>query len=188
MSDASMAGAARAFIGLGANLGDPARALADAGTRIAALDATRIVARSALYRSSPVGGDGPDYLNQVIELATGLAPEALLAALLAIEQQAGRKRGPPNAPRTLDLDLLLYGDRPLFRRTDVLTLPHPRLHQRLFVLAPLAEIAPALAIPGQGRVDCLLARLEASPEGAGQRCQRWPPSVPLPLRPEPAAR
>ncbi|MET0509532.1 MAG: 2-amino-4-hydroxy-6-hydroxymethyldihydropteridine diphosphokinase [Burkholderiaceae bacterium] len=188
MIDPVTRGGNRAFIGLGANLGDPERALADAGSRIAALDKTRIVAQSSLYRSSPVGGDGPDYLNQVIEVATGLAPEALLAALMAIEQQAGRERGRPNAPRTLDLDLLLYGDPPALRRSDALILPHPRLHERLFVLSPLAEIAPTVAIPQRGRVDFLLAQLRASPEGAAQRCERWLPAVAVPLRPEPAGR
>ena len=171
--------ACRAFIGLGANLGDPARALAFARDRLAALAGTRLLRTSSPYRSAPVGGAGPDYLNQVAELRTTMRPEALLQALHAIEQAAGRQRGERNAPRTLDLDLLLFGDAaepacpPVSRPADpALVLPHPRLHERAFVLMPLAEIAPEVMVPGQGRAAALLARLLASPAGAGQRCER----------------
>jgi 2-amino-4-hydroxy-6-hydroxymethyldihydropteridine diphosphokinase len=96
----------------------------------------------------------PDFVNAVAEVATGLEPEALLAALLTIEQDFGRRRGEKNGPRTLDLDLLLYGDRQMER--PGLTLPHPRMHLRAFVLLPLAEIAPQLAIPGRGSVAAWL--------------------------------
>ena len=170
----------RAFIGLGANLGEPARALAEARDRLAALARTRLIGSSSLYRSAPVGGGGPDYLNQVAEIRTAMAPEALLDALQAIEQAAGRRRGRErNAPRTLDLDLLLYGDAgdpgcpPLVRVSDPrLILPHPRMHERAFVLMPLAEIAPTIEVPGHGTAASLLARLLAGPDGAGQRCER----------------
>lgn len=176
-----MPGRCRAFIGLGANLGDPARALAAACAAIAALPGTTLRQVSALYRSAPVGGGGPDYLNQVAEITTALAPLALLQALNAIEQAAGRERGERNAPRTLDLDLLLYGDsadRQCPPRVDAtnpsLILPHPRLHQRAFVLMPLAEIAPGVLVPGLGTASELLARLLASPDGQQQRCERLP--------------
>ncbi|MCB1961124.1 MAG: 2-amino-4-hydroxy-6-hydroxymethyldihydropteridine diphosphokinase [Rhodocyclaceae bacterium] len=145
----------RAFIGLGANLGDPARAIDTACTALAALPGTELLACSRRYRSAPVGVSGqPDYLNAVAALATTLSAPALLDALLAIEARHGRTRDYRMAPRTLDLDLLLYGDA----RLDLpqLTVPHPRMHQRAFVLAPLAELAPQIEIPGRGRVADLL--------------------------------
>lgn len=142
-----MAEPASAYIGLGANLGDPARALAAAVTALAALPRTRLVRRSATYRSAPVDAGGPDYLNAVVEISTTLPPEALLDALQAIEQAAGRQRPYRNAPRTLDLDLLLYGEQTI--DTPRLTVPHPRMGERAFVLLPLAEIAPERVAPGQ---------------------------------------
>jgi 2-amino-4-hydroxy-6-hydroxymethyldihydropteridine diphosphokinase len=132
----------RVFVGLGANLGDAQATLQAALDQIARLPATRLVATSSLYRTAPVDASGPDFLNAVAELRTGLEPHALLTELQAIEQRHGRERPYRNAPRTLDLDLLRYGDRCL--STPALTLPHPRMHERAFVLVPLAELAPEL--------------------------------------------
>lgn len=138
----------QAFVGLGANLGDPRRQVLQALQALARLPNTSLVARSSLYRSAPVDATGPDYVNAVAELHTGLPPAALLQALQAIEQWHGRERSTANAPRTLDLDLLLYGgqciDEPMLR------VPHPRLHRRGFVLRPLLEIDPDLELPGLG--------------------------------------
>ena len=149
-----------AFIGLGANLGDRARQIDGACAEIAALPTTALVARSALYASAPLDAPGGEYLNAVAHVLTALAPLELLGALQAIETRHGRVRPFPGAPRTLDLDLLLYGD--LVLASDELTLPHPRLHARAFVVVPLLEIAPDLRW-GAGRLDALLPRL------AGQR-------------------
>lgn len=149
----------RAYIGLGANLGDTRAALRAAFAAIAALPRTRLKARSSLYRTAPVDAGGPDYLNAVALIETGLDAHELLAHLLAIEARLGRERLYPNAPRTLDLDLLLYADAQI--ESPALTVPHPRLHRRAFVLAPLAELAPALSIPGRGRVADLLAQVAA---------------------------
>ena len=148
----------RAFVGLGANLGDPAAQLAAALEAIGRLSGTRIVAVSSFYRTAPIGYEAqPDFLNAVAEIETALAPDELLTALQAVESVAGRARSFPNAPRTLDLDLLLYGDRTL--DAPGLQVPHPRMHERAFVLAPLVEIAPEVAIPGRGPAATLLARL-----------------------------
>jgi 2-amino-4-hydroxy-6-hydroxymethyldihydropteridine diphosphokinase len=143
--------AERVFVGLGANLGDAANTLRQAVAALRAQPEVQVVALSSLYRSAPVDAGGPDYVNAVAELRTTLAPEALLQRLLQIEQQHGRERPYRHAPRTLDLDLLLYGDRRL--ETPSLTLPHPRLHLRAFVLEPLAELAPQLQVPGQGAIS-----------------------------------
>lgn len=140
----------RAFIGLGANLGaDLLATLSVAARALDALPSTRLCALSSAWRSAPVDAGGPDFLNAVAALDTNLAPLELLDALQAIEQAHGRERPYPNAPRTLDLDLLLLGD---LRLDDArLTLPHPRLSQRAFVLRPLLEIAPELsALAGEG--------------------------------------
>ncbi len=173
------AAACRAFIGLGANLGEPAQALAAACQAIAALPDSCWLRASSCYRSAPVGGGGPDYLNQVAEIRTALAPHDLLQALNRIEAASGRQRGERNAPRTLDLDLLLYGDAadsdcpPRMDSADpTLVLPHPRMHLRVFVLMPLCELAATVQIPGQGEVGALLAQLLASPAGREQRCER----------------
>ena len=131
-----------AYVGLGANLGDAARAVTDAIDRIAQLPATFITARSSLYHSAPVGATGPDYTNAVVALQTTLNAPELLAQLQRIERDAGRIRPYQNAPRTLDLDLLLFGSASV--ASERLTLPHPRMLERAFVLLPLAEIAPAL--------------------------------------------
>ena len=134
-----------AYVALGANLGDAQRALRDAMDRLATLPGTTVTARSSLYRTAPVGTTGPDFINAVVEVRTELTAPALLDALLSIEAEAGRERPRPNAPRTLDLDLLLYGGARI--ASESLTVPHPRLNERAFVLVPLAEIAPALAPP-----------------------------------------
>ena len=143
-----------AWIGLGANLGDARAALRSAIASLGELPQTRVRAQSSVYRTAPVDASGPDYFNAVAELATRLAPQALLEALQAIERRHGRERSFRNAPRTLDLDLLLYGDDII--ATATLTVPHPRLHQRAFVLAPLAELRPETLVPGRGRVSELL--------------------------------
>ncbi len=134
----------RAYVGLGANLGaDLASTLTQAALHMAALPGTRVVALSSVWRSAPVDAGGPDFLNAVAALDTALQPLELLGALQAIELGHGRERPYRNAPRTLDLDLLLYAD--LVLETPRLTLPHPRLGGRAFVLRPLLEIAPELA-------------------------------------------
>jgi 2-amino-4-hydroxy-6-hydroxymethyldihydropteridine diphosphokinase len=148
----------RAFIGLGANLGaDLGATLTQAALQLAALPQTQVAALSSLWRSAPVDADGPDFVNAVAALDTELAPMDLLAALQAIELAHGRERPYRHAPRTLDLDLLLYGDVVL--DTPRLTLPHPRLGERAFVLRPLMEIAPELAHLARGD-DWVSQRLE----------------------------
>ncbi|MDZ7590729.1 MAG: 2-amino-4-hydroxy-6-hydroxymethyldihydropteridine diphosphokinase [Rubrivivax sp.] len=133
---------------MGANLGDARAAVAQAVNALAALPQTRLVAVSRLYRSAPVDAQGPDFVNAVAELHTGLAPREMLAALQAIEHAHGRERPHRNAPRTLDLDLLLYGQRVV--EEPGLAVPHPRLHERAFVLLPLADLAPDLEHPRLG--------------------------------------
>jgi 2-amino-4-hydroxy-6-hydroxymethyldihydropteridine diphosphokinase len=155
-----------AGIGLGANLGD-ARATLDAAIEaLKLLPETTLRAVSSIYRSAPVDSSGPDYLNAVALVDTRLAPQALLAELQRIELAHGRERPYYNAPRTLDLDLLFHGDR--LMTTATLVLPHPRMHERAFVLRPLAELAPGLMIPGHGTVTDLLATV------ADQRVGRLP--------------
>jgi 2-amino-4-hydroxy-6-hydroxymethyldihydropteridine diphosphokinase len=140
--------AQRAWIGLGANLGDALGTLRDAADALGQLPDSRRVALSSVYRTAPIDAGGPDYLNAVAAIDTALEPLALLAALQAIEQAHGRERPYRNAPRTLDLDLLLHGEQVL--DTPTLTLPHPRLHERAFVLLPLIEADPSACDP-QGR-------------------------------------
>lgn len=154
----SAAAPATAFIGLGANLGQPRDALAGALAQLDAHPELRVLQVSSLYRTRPVDAAGPDFLNAVAMLQTGLAPLPLLDALQAVEQAAGRERPYRNAPRTLDLDLLLYEQRCC--DTPRLTLPHPRAHLRQFVLVPLVEVAPDIGIPGQGRAAALAAALD----------------------------
>lgn len=132
--------AVRAWIGLGANLGEREQALRQAVRAMAAWQGVQVLRVSSLYRSAPVDAGGPDYLNAVAEIGTLLEPHALLAALQSIESAAGRERPYRNAPRTLDLDILLYGGQRI--ATPDLTVPHPRMHERAFVLCPLAELAP----------------------------------------------
>ena len=149
-----------ATVGLGANLNDPAAQVEYALAELDRLPHTRLVARSGLYASAPVGYvDQPDFVNAVAQVETALAPRALLAALLDIEHRHGRERSFRNAPRTLDLDLLLYGEQVIGR--EALTVPHPRMHERAFVLVPLAELAPDLAIPGDATVRDLLAGVQS---------------------------
>jgi len=139
-----------AYVGIGANLGDAQANVVDALRRLALLDGTMVVETSGLYRTAPIDSSGPDYINAVACIDTSFDPHELLAALQDIEAAHGRERPYRNAPRTLDLDLLLYGDQQI--GNDTLTVPHPRMHERGFVLAPLAEIAPSLVIPGIGPV------------------------------------
>jgi 2-amino-4-hydroxy-6-hydroxymethyldihydropteridine diphosphokinase len=134
-----------AFIGLGANLGDAQQALVQALAQLARLPSTRLVRSSRIYRSAPVDAGGPDYLNAVAELQTALTAPELLAQLQALERAAGRERPYRNAPRTLDLDLLLYGHARI--DSAALTVPHPRMHERAFVLLPLQELAPGRVEP-----------------------------------------
>ena len=140
------------FIGLGSNLGESGEQLRRALADIAALPGTRLLAQSSLYRSAPVGYlDQPDFVNAVAKIETTLTPQALLAALLRIEQHYGRERAFHNAPRTLDLDVLLYDDLQLHEHG--LTIPHPQMHRRAFVLLPLLEIAPDCHIPAIGQAE-----------------------------------
>ena len=147
----------RCFIALGANLGDPVATVKAAILALHQLPQTEFVAASSLYRTAPVGlKHQPDFINAVVELVTVVPAPTLLDALFEIEARFGRQRSVKNAPRTLDLDLLLHGDE--ISSDPQLTLPHPRLHERAFVLAPLAEIAPRLIIPGHGLAATLLLR------------------------------
>jgi 2-amino-4-hydroxy-6-hydroxymethyldihydropteridine diphosphokinase len=152
----------RAFVGLGSNLGDREETLRRAIEELRRLPDTAVRAVSSFRDTAPVGYvDQPRFLNAAAALETGLTARALLGALLELERAFGRDRtsGPPNGPRTLDLDLLLYGDQTIDE--PLLTVPHPRLHERRFVLEPLAELDPALEIPGQGTVQTLLAQLHS---------------------------
>jgi 2-amino-4-hydroxy-6-hydroxymethyldihydropteridine diphosphokinase len=158
-----------AYVGLGSNLAHPRRQLARAASRLARLPQTRLVALSANYLTPPMGSaePQPDYVNAVAKLVTALPPRALLARLLAIERRHGRRRTggqPRNAARPLDLDLLLYGR--LRVRLPLLILPHPRMHERAFVLRPLLDVAPAATIPRHGLARRLL------PAVRGQRIAR----------------
>jgi len=147
----------RAYVGLGANLGDREQTLRAAVDALGEEDAIEVVAVSTLRDTEPVGvGAQPRYLNGVVALETTLSARELLDVLLAVEQRFGRVRvAGEHGPRTLDLDLLLYGDDVI--NEPELTVPHPRLHERRFVLEPLAELAPGLIVPGRGDVESLLA-------------------------------
>jgi len=148
-----------AFIGLGSNMEDPRSQLQRAFIAIGKLPGTRLVAQSSLYRSAPLGfADQPDFINAVASIATDLSPQALLQALLKIEHGHGRERNFRNAPRTLDLDILLYDDVQLHEHG--LTIPHPQMHVRAFVLLPLLEIAPDVSIPGIGRAEAELVKCQ----------------------------
>jgi 2-amino-4-hydroxy-6-hydroxymethyldihydropteridine diphosphokinase len=154
-----------AFIGLGANLDDPRAHVERAFEDLSRLPESTLVARSSLWRSAPVGyAQQPDFINAVAKLDTALSADALLDQLHAVEAAHGRERSFANAPRKLDLDLLLYGREE--RNSSRLTLPHPRMHERAFVLKPLLEIEPGIEIPGHGKAkDCLAAL-------ADQTCER----------------
>jgi 2-amino-4-hydroxy-6-hydroxymethyldihydropteridine diphosphokinase len=159
-----------ACIALGANIGEPLRQIEAGFQALAALPGTRLQARSSLYRSAPVGyADQPDFINAVALIETTLEPHALLAALLAIERINGRVREFPNAPRTLDLDIVLYGDTVV--HDSGLTIPHARMLERAFVMVPLAEVAPDMPVPGHGTVRELVAGVDAA--GVAQ-LQRMP--------------
>ncbi len=157
--------AERAAIALGSNLGDSRATLEAALAALAGCPGIELLARSALYRSAPIGPPQPDYLNGCALLRTTLAPEALLDTLLATEQRFGRVRGERWGPRTLDLDLIFHGQRQL--RSERLELPHPRLRERAFVLVPLAEIAPDWVDPVTGRTVARLAAELAAQQGDG---------------------
>lgn len=155
----------RAFVALGSNLNDPASQVRSGAQALARLPDTQLLRCSSLYRTAPVGlTEQPEFINAVCALDTALHPRSLMQALLEIERAHGRTRDRPGGPRTLDLDLLLYGDETF--QEPGLTVPHPRLHERAFVLYPLQEIAPALVIPGRGRIEDLL------PACAGQGIER----------------
>lgn len=148
-----------AYIALGANLGDAMTTVRTAMDSIHALPHTQVVLRSGLYLTTPVDSDGPDYVNAVVEVLTSLCPPHLLEQLQTLEQAKGRKRIYRNAPRTLDLDILLFGSGQI--HSLALEVPHPRMWQRAFVLRPLAEIAPHLVSPKQLRAvrDQLVEKL-----------------------------
>jgi 2-amino-4-hydroxy-6-hydroxymethyldihydropteridine diphosphokinase len=146
-----------AYIGIGANLGDAQGAVLDAMARLDTLPETRLVARSSLYRSAPIDSSGGDYVNAVACVVTPFSPHELLAALQRIELAHGRERPYRNAPRTLDLDLLLYGVQVI--DDEDLQVPHPRMLERAFVLVPLLEIASNIDIPGRGPARDYLSRV-----------------------------
>ena len=144
-----------AYVALGANLGDPTATVLAAFGALANLNESRVTHTSSLYRTAPIGiTEQPEFINAVAQLETTLAPEALLDELLALEQRFGRIRDERNGPRTLDLDLLLYDNLEL--ELPRLSLPHPRLHLRAFVLLPLAEISPDLRLAGRGTIAAWL--------------------------------
>lgn len=149
----------RAFVGLGSNLDDPVRQVETALAELDRMPSTRVVRRSRLYRTAPVGlADQPDFINAVAELHTDIEPGELLRRLLDLEARHRRVRGVRMGPRTLDLDLLLYDDCVL--DAPDLTLPHPRMHERAFVIVPLHEIAPDAHVPGHGSAAALLPKLD----------------------------
>ena len=187
----------RACVGLGANLGDARASLEHALHALDTLPRSRVRAISSLYRSAPVDAEGPDFLNAVAMLDTCLDEHALLSAMQAVELAAGRERSHRNAPRTLDLDLLLYdiaadGIESRKIETPVLQVPHPRLHARAFVLAPLCELAPELRIAGRAPLPALLAacRDQVVERIAPARGLGWcdpTPCEPPPGQPRPAS-
>lgn len=144
----------RSYIGIGANLGNARTTVTQAIAALHALPDTRLTAQSALFRTAPVDADGDDYINAVAQLDTALDAHTLLHRLQALEAQFGRQRSYINAPRTLDLDLLLYGNDCI--ATPELTVPHPRMTMRAFVLTPLLQIDPLLEIPGHGQAHQFL--------------------------------
>ena len=144
-----------AYVGLGSNIGEPRRQLTEAIIAMSGLPETRLARHSSFYRTAPIGfADQPEFLNAVAALDTRLAPGALLEGLQGIERRHHRERPFANAPRTLDLDLLLFGEERIAR--PGLTVPHPRMHERAFVLQPLLELDPAISIPGKGKASAFL--------------------------------
>lgn len=151
---------ARAFIALGSNLQEPLKQVSTALDEIDSIENTRLIRHSSLYVTKPLGYENqPNFINAVAEVETRLDPAELLHGLFAIENSHGRERPFPNAPRVLDLDLLLYDD--ITMRSDELTLPHPRMHERGFVMLPLAEIAPDLKVGGLGTASGIAERCAA---------------------------
>jgi len=149
----------KAYVALGSNLSDPALQVKKAFLALKKIKDTRVIRTSSLYKTAPVGYDNqPDFINAVAEVDTELSAETLLSHLLEIEQQFGRERPFANAPRILDLDLLWFDNHEL--NSEFLTIPHPRMHERSFVLLPLAEIAPNLVLTGHGNVVKLAARFQ----------------------------
>lgn len=160
---------ARAFVALGANLADPVAQVRAAAEALADLPQSKRLRLSSLYRTAPVGIHGqPDFINAVAEIETTLTPHELLAALLELETRFGRRRDYHHAPRTLDLDLLLFDDQTI--ESEQLRLPHPRMHLRAFVMAPLVEIAPDCRIPGRGSAAAWMAAVSM------QRIERLVPA------------
>lgn len=149
------------FIALGANLGDARATIVAAFDALEGIPRTHLLQRSPLYRTAPVDASGPDFINAVAALRTELGAAELLCELQRIEAMHGRERPFANAPRTLDLDLLLHGDEQ--HSSATLVIPHPRMHQRAFVLRPLHDIAPGLRLPIHGRVEDLLATVHDQP-------------------------
>ena len=155
-----------AFVGIGSNLGDAQDHVRRALQQLATLAKSTLTATSSLFRTAPLDADGDDYINAVAQLDTALTAEELLHELQALENAAGRERPYPNAPRTLDLDLLLYGRQII--SGDALTVPHPRMLQRAFVLIPLLQIDPFITIPGHGPAH------QYVPDIAAQKIQKIP--------------
>lgn len=159
--------AVQVFIALGANIAQPAKQIRRAIALMCLLPQTRLVKTSSFYCTAPIGyADQPDFINAVVELHTSLSAKELLESLLAIESALGRERTIPNGPRTIDLDLILYGEQTIAEKE--LVVPHPRMHERAFVLTPLTEIAPDVIIPGIGSASALL------PSVADQSLKRLP--------------
>jgi 2-amino-4-hydroxy-6-hydroxymethyldihydropteridine diphosphokinase len=160
MSSAAVA----CYIGIGSNLGDARQRVEEALQALGRLPESRLIAQSSLFRTAPIDAGGDDYINAVARVDTSLAPEQLLQQLHIVEQAAGRERPYRNAPRTLDLDLLLYGNQSI--ATPTLDVPHPRMTERAFVLIPLLQIDPFIAIPGRGPAHQFI------PAVAGQAIQK----------------
>ncbi|MFZ6846929.1 2-amino-4-hydroxy-6-hydroxymethyldihydropteridine diphosphokinase [Undibacterium sp. RuRC25W] len=148
----------QAYIGIGANLGNARDTVHEAIVRLSKIAGCQDVVASSLFSSAPIDSSGDDYVNAVAQLRTSLTAQALLEALQDIEHVFGRERPYRNAPRTLDLDVLLYGEEQI--NTSTLTVPHPRMTERAFVLLPLVQLAPEISIPGNGAASELLPQVE----------------------------
>ncbi|MBI1891647.1 MAG: 2-amino-4-hydroxy-6-hydroxymethyldihydropteridine diphosphokinase [Burkholderiales bacterium] len=159
-----MTSAVIAYVGVGANLGDARAQVESAILGLNKLPDTKVCAQSSLFKSAPIEAEGDDFINAVVQIETTLTAQDLLAQLQNLEQAAGRERPYVNAPRTLDLDLLLYGQQRI--STPELTVPHPRMTQRAFVLIPLLQIDPFIAVPGKG------AAHQFAPGVAGQKIHK----------------
>jgi 2-amino-4-hydroxy-6-hydroxymethyldihydropteridine diphosphokinase len=155
MTAAKPAAKVEAFIGIGSNLGDSRSHVGNAILQINLLPHTGVTGQSSLFQTAPIDADGEDYINAVVRIETALPPDQLLAELRALEDAVGRERPYPNAPRALDLDILLYGRQKI--ATPALTVPHPRLTQRAFALIPLLQIDPFIDIPGRGAAHTFVA-------------------------------